>query len=462
MTILDGKTLYKRASIKNKNFLIGLISLFVQQIVVALSVFFLEKSVSELTLGSSNVLFWFEAYIVALVFPYIPGFISRYFFDVWAIDLIGSFQRSAIPYSPYTAKDFSRIDIGKSKSAIFANTGPSLIIDGCLYIQNFLGRGLNSIMTMIAVAVVVSPLIALSYSVSLLGCVLFNVYFSGLAKYRTTLTEKARVDLTAHAFTIWPHITLGNRLSNTFWLDLFEAKFEKLLVLFKKEEIFRGFSGCSMAMISLLPTTLAMTYLIFTHRGHIAYLGVLFASSPRIFQLLTMLVDFSGLIFASSKYIGRLTVLKTFFDHEKYPENNISYNLIHIYFNQESISLKNIFLEIATLIKKGSVGRYLIKGQNGAGKTTLLLKLKDYLGSDAFYLPATSDVLVALESDHGLSTGERKRRELYVLLEDPSIKYILLDEWDANLDDKNTEKLDRMIEEISHKRTVIEVRHRKI
>lgn len=99
-------------------------------------------------------------------------------------------------------------------------------------------------------------------------------------------------------------------------------------------------------------------------------------------------------------------------------------------------------------------GRYLVTGDNGSGKSTLLKIIKDRQADAILITPE----IQFLESGSALSTGERRLREIEnVLSMSPSL--LMLDEWDANLDESNCRKIDQLLDEASRKMVVIEVRH---
>ncbi|MCC7459880.1 MAG: hypothetical protein IT286_01135 [Proteobacteria bacterium] len=131
-----------------------------------------------------------------------------------------------------------------------------------------------------------------------------------------------------------------------------------------------------------------------------------------------------------------------------------------IEFNDGSNLLK--YSEIVDFIddlKKIKNGRITIRGKNGSGKSTMLSHLAEALGRDAFYLPTKSDLI--FKSDVMKSSDGQKM--LQVVDEISSVdlpKYLILDEWDANLDLENIKTLDQKIAKISQNNVIIEVRHR--
>ena len=104
-------------------------------------------------------------------------------------------------------------------------------------------------------------------------------------------------------------------------------------------------------------------------------------------------------------------------------------------------------------------GRFTIRGENGAGKSTALLMIKKELANKAFFLPTHNHLSFVAETNK-YSTGESLKNRLIEILDEVEADVLLLDEWDANLDSDNKEKLSKLIDELAAKKCVIEVRHR--
>jgi ABC-type transport system involved in cytochrome bd biosynthesis fused ATPase/permease subunit len=85
--------------------------------------------------------------------------------------------------------------------------------------------------------------------------------------------------------------------------------------------------------------------------------------------------------------------------------------------------------------------------------------IKNALAGRAFFLPTHNQLSFSAESNK-FSTGESLRNRLMEILEKVEADVLLLDEWDANLDKDNQERLSMLIDELSDKKCVIEVRHR--
>jgi len=85
--------------------------------------------------------------------------------------------------------------------------------------------------------------------------------------------------------------------------------------------------------------------------------------------------------------------------------------------------------------------------------------VKNALASKAFFLP-THNQLSFLSETNKYSTGESLHNRLVEIIEKVDADVLLLDEWDANLDHENKERLSSLIDELARSKCVIEVRHR--
>ncbi len=98
-------------------------------------------------------------------------------------------------------------------------------------------------------------------------------------------------------------------------------------------------------------------------------------------------------------------------------------------------------------------------GGNGAGKSTLLSTLKQRLGDDAILIPAQHGKLEWQHPGAELSTGQRTLAQLEEIAAQTTARYLLLDEWDANLDRGNRQAVSELLDLLSQGRVIVEVRH---
>lgn len=104
-----------------------------------------------------------------------------------------------------------------------------------------------------------------------------------------------------------------------------------------------------------------------------------------------------------------------------------------------------------------------IQGSNGSGKSTLLTYIHK-IQKNSFYLPTSVFMEISSEQSpknmESLSTGQRMKSYLEDLINSDE-QILLLDEWDANLDPFNFKRIEKLIEQISRTKKIIQVRHLK-
>jgi energy-coupling factor transporter ATP-binding protein EcfA2 len=88
-----------------------------------------------------------------------------------------------------------------------------------------------------------------------------------------------------------------------------------------------------------------------------------------------------------------------------------------------------------------------------------LLALKNIFRDESFIFPAHHGDLMWRSDDTALSTGQKTGAFLREIFELEGVKYLLLDEWDANLDGENRRAIDGILDELGRSKTIVEVRH---
>jgi ABC-type transport system involved in cytochrome bd biosynthesis fused ATPase/permease subunit len=124
-------------------------------------------------------------------------------------------------------------------------------------------------------------------------------------------------------------------------------------------------------------------------------------------------------------------------------DTRIQFAMITLRINEQDRPVSSL-AEALSLIHGQPVGRIAVRGANGAGKSTLLTALKGSLRGSAYYWP-NHDRLSLL-------------RELVAHTDNP---VYLLDEWDANLDRKNREEAEQLLQRLAQRARVIEVSHHR-
>jgi len=208
------------------------------------------------------------------------------------------------------------------------------------------------------------------------------------------------------------------------------------------------------ACFPIIFSTLAFLALLqFTDLFTVALAGALVAALPRSLQVL-------GNVHSLSIYLSQLFLVRTrmrnleiFVDGlEKYEMRKTSLQAIFIYNNGkrwhpceliEALQQKNL-----------PYGRFMVTGTNASGKSTFLKIIKDLVADSLLLTPE----IHFLDFSSGLSTGQGQAKEIENSISmAPAV--LMLDEWDANLDEGNCKRIDQLLQKASRQMLIIEVRH---
>lgn len=442
-----------KALLSQAKFLEGSIWLTLQQISVAASVAFLALAAERLDQPAEAV--WFlVAFILCMIVAYGFGIMSILRYDQWYLQSLSAFLKFTIANHVFTPRHYPRDQEGEQNETVFTNTAPSVLSEFCSYVMTLLSSSLNATLTVAAVAIVVDWRIAAAYGASFLGCLIFGRLVSGITSTAAFKSEEARVHLASHGATMWPNLAIGNRHAVANWeMELWE-RFSYYATLFNRNLRIQSWSQFIIALISLFPTPAVLLLVALSARNDPTQLAAVLVVAPRIFQILLSLNELSVAIYDWNQVKGRIAILDDFFTP---PEDRLP--LVSAAELTFADTRGGDIADILQRLERGTPGRILLSGPNGSGKTTFLLTLKQGLGEKAFYLPCQSRL--CLPADEDGSTGQQKRSEIeYLHALDDLPPFVFLDEWDASLDPKNREAVNAMIDGLSQRSLVIEVRHR--
>jgi len=224
------------------------------------------------------------------------------------------------------------------------------------------------------------------------------------------------------------------------------------------------------SLLTSIPSLIVVVYYIYTNRDNVPNLSAFLVTLPVLFIILSYTYQTLSLVFRwamhRSKLVSIYKAIEPIADSPMVMEKKVKWSKIQICSStvvpQDHISVAepsyiNSYEDL--LVHTTKSGRVTLRGENGAGKSTLLMLIKNELADRAFFLP-TQNQLSFIAETNKYSTGESLRNRLMEILERVDVDVLLLDEWDANLDQDNREKLSLLIDELAEKKCVVEVRHR--
>lgn len=229
----------------------------------------------------------------------------------------------------------------------------------------------------------------------------------------------------------------------------------------------RGGLSTLATVASTIPFIVAIFHYCLVHAGSPAPLTTLIAILPRqvsILQNINVIVVYAIQLSERTTRTALVRDNLILTNEEKRQHGLIKWDKLRVIPAEgvESSVVPKNMADIETATRNFSPGRTTLRGANGSGKSTLLALLKERLGDRAFLLPAHPMLYFTELDTQEASSGQAVTRILKLLesgyLEE-NCNVVLLDEWDANLDEIARADQDILIDDIAQSKCVIEVLH---
>lgn len=446
-----------------------LIVLTIQQIIEASSTWWLVKLMTSITLGES-FFSYLILYILSLALPYIPGCIALILKTSWKQEAQRSFIKTFVKSNRNNIGEWSNKGVREEKLSILTSEGPLALQTLVDYIWDLYTYVLSVVLNILALSIAVEPLFSVAFGISI-TCVIFVMKMQRSTQRQ--LTQKAliaRVDLSQSLRAAWDNVLLGNDYNFKLWDEKTSQRMKRSLQRNVDMERFDQVLAICVALITAIPSLLVVVYFFIMHAGDIVRLTSLVVVLPLLFMILSYTYQTLSLGFRWGMHRSKLSaiyrVIEAKLTSHEMMEKKIQWPKIMASFSigsaLDQVSLKGpraIQSHEDLMGQAQSSGRITLRGENGSGKSTALMLLKNALAERAFFLPTHNQLSFNSETNK-YSTGESLRKRLMEILNRVDVDVLLLDEWDANLDMENQEKLSLLIDELARKKCVIEVRHR--
>jgi ABC-type transport system involved in cytochrome bd biosynthesis fused ATPase/permease subunit len=451
-----------------------LLAITCQQIIEASMIVWLVKMMARIASGRSFFPY-LSLYLLSIALFYIPNGIALILKTTWKQQAQRSFIEAFVSSNKNNIGEWSNKGLKEEKLSILTAEGPAAINALIDYAWDLFQYVLSVVFNIMALSIVVEPLFAVAYSISL-SCVLVVMKLKRRAQRQ--LTRKAltaRVDLCQSLFAAWDNVLLGNFYNFNIWQEKTEQRLDRCLQRNVALERFDQFLAIFVSLVTSIPSLLVVAFFMVTNKDDPVRLSAFVVILPLLFNILSYTYQTLSLVFRLSMHRSKLTAIyKTIQPAKdlhvplskkvKWPKMHVQQSIIT---DEDSASENYVSLSALHSLQSYNdllacttrSGRVTIRGENGCGKSTALLLVKNALAKKAFFLP-THNQLSFISETNKYSTGESLRNRLLEILEKVDSDVLLLDEWDANLDSENKEKLNLLIDELAGKKCVIEVRHR--
>lgn len=438
--------------------------LTIQQAIEATSTLWLVFVMQSIASGEPFFTYLF-LYLSTLILPYIPGCIAFVMRIYWKQEALRSFINAFIASNRNNIIDWNNQALKEEKLSILTGEAPTAINALIDYIYDFYGYVASVFFNIIALSVVVEPLFALAYGISITAVLIIMKMNKRQQRHLTKKALSARIDLVQSLLAAWDNVLIGNEYNFKLWVDKKTQRLNRCLQRNIALERFDQIMAIMVSVMTSLPSLLVVIYFAWENRNDPVRLSAFIVTLPMLFLILSYSYQTLSLAFRWGMHKSKLIALfkailpspiqqetmsrKVKWDKIKLSEETIA--------PDENVSLAFSEHELITRTQKS--GRVTLRGENGAGKSTLLMVLKASLHKNAFFLPTHSHLSFSAGTMKH-STGEVLKNRLLEIFEKVDAKTLLLDEWDANLDQENREALSLLIDQIALKKCVIEVRHR--
>ncbi|MGC5832351.1 ABC transporter ATP-binding protein [Ralstonia pseudosolanacearum] len=434
---------------------ISIALIVMHQSLVAASTVFLTQAIERFQVGGDYLPFLY-LYLAAMTLPYIPGCGSFVFLQRWINDAHHAFVSQLSERIRGKVAQYCNVSQRERVTATLARNSLPVLREYITFIHDLVSFTLNSSLSMAVIIFLLPSRLALGYITSFMLCLGFIFLLRKTIAASSSDYEIRYLTYTDSLNKAWDNVALGNSYNETIWRR-------------RKEEAGRNFYNAAIALqirkqlgnlllagASLLPTTFLIVMIFRDGRASAPVVAAVVVNLTRIFLILNSL---SALVYKVLDFSAMRAKLEVLFAPVSTPLDGGSASADHvgtIYVNGSEIQGRSQVIDYVSNVEHG---RIRITGPNGSGKSSALLALKEQFGNRCFLMPTNQASLAWEGVNEALSTGQQMISSLQEVVSIEDVKYILLDEWDANLDQDNATGIDVVLDELASTKVIVEVRH---
>lgn len=447
---------------------ICLVAIFAQQAMVALTTVVIAQSAAILT-GGGDPLPQLTVFCVLLLAGNLPDILidlERERSKYWLLDR-AILRSSSADYGATGAYFNKRI---KTEKEPYIDTELWITIsDNVAYAADLFATLANIVFNTAAVASVLDASFAIALGVAgIISLASSGLSFS-LIGSKTKRAQSARAKLFSAIRHCIPNTWIGNARNYHDWEHDFLQKSIESTRTQATLSLTRSGLSAATTIISSIPFILTTMGYAAAHASNLPAMTTLIAVLPR---QVSILQNMNVIVVYAAQFSERIARTRLVYSNlilrpeERDARGSIRWDELRLCSagNGAEMACPREISDIDTATHSFSKGRLTIRGTNGCGKSTLLTQLKEMLGDRAYLLPANPALFYPSLVDKEASSGQAVSRILDLIEDgylDESVDVILLDEWDANLDDTMRTFHDEKLNELAKGKCVIEVLHNK-
>src|SRR5450830_51438 len=427
----------------------------IHQSIIASSSYFLTMLI-ELFQQGGNYRHYLYLYLGAMLIPYLPGCLSFISLQRWINRAHQGFTYGVAQTAYGLTEKFRDSMVREQVESIVSRNSFITIKEYLSFVHGFLGFVLNSVLSMLVLGLLLPGNLLTGYFLSVTLCAGFILLVNRAISTRSAEIENRFISYSDSLSSIWENTTLGNKLNYKNWAFQNWHLGENY---YKGSNDLQSLKQCGNLVLpaaALGPTIYLVLRAVEDNSAQPALVAAIIVNLTRVFHILNSLSSLVNQLLEWPSMNARLKVMfraeELLLSEADIPARPLS----EVTLNGQPIS---DYESVAISLKHVQQGRFTIRGGNGSGKSTLLLVLKKFFGESAIMLPAHHGRLRWDSSNADLSTGQRTLQQISEIVRGNDIRVLLFDEWDANLDQSNREAVNQLLDEISSKLVVIEIRH---
>lgn len=456
------------ASVKhlyNRNGYLCFLWMVVQQITVASSTYLIIKAMAELADGRHSASFqYLLAFGISLVLVYVPNALSELYRQRWSLSSFGlylaAFYRSnRAKTTLFHAKARDRYETWVT------HEGEKTYEESTSLLLHLSGTVLNALLNIAVIGIMVDTEMFVWYGLAGAIMILANSIAQDLIKRKSIRLQSLRRSLSDMVLAAWDNVTVGNQRNGSAWHTRLNQSLADSMNGYDNYNITKALVSSGTVSLAFVLICIGIGRFIYSHSGSIEQVSAMIVTLPRQVQIVQSIFMFFGLYLAWVGAFERLKELSTAIDITSLRNdalNQIKWDRISVYHSGELLTC-NSFGNFVGICSGIEAGRLTIRGRNGSGKSALLAAYAESTEESVFYWPSMTKKLMFSGGDaaelSGFSDGQRAVYISQRLSSADEYRSIVLDEWDANLDEANAITINKHINCLAENKLVVEVRH---
>ncbi len=447
----------------NRSGLLSLLWATLQQMVVASSTYFI---IIASRLGAekdfNGALKYIAAFAVSLLVVFLPNTLSLIYLQKWRLESFEKFVNS------FTAVNFGKTTWSHNRDKTvheswLTNEALNVYDNATNLLYQFFSTLLSFVLNIAVIAVILDWRILGWYLGACLVLFVFNRVFQKTIAAAALGAQAARNTLNNTMLTAWENIFIGNRYNIERWHADLNVNLDGSRRAIVHYDLVRSLISSVTVSLAIVLIAAGNAIYLFQYRDDMPMIAALMITFPRQLQTVQNIFAFFNLCLSWSGISHQLSQLNDFLSMSQTPRNPerfVQFANISIAHGNESFK-STAAAELIQRLEESTCGRFTLRGRNGMGKSTLLALIAEGTGDRSFFLPSKFGELAFRHLD---TVQESDGNRLLAVFEEirsiNGVKFVLLDEWDANLDAENIRLIDEQINLLSKTVTVIESRHR--